>query len=141
MTAALLGTATTDAAAAGRLDSRCTHGRVVCVDKSTRTVKWVVNGQVRLSMSARFGSSRTPTKNGSYRIYWKDVDHRSSLYGSGMPFSLFFNGGQAIHYSSDFARNGYNGASHGCVNTRSWSSMRALFNAARVGDRVVVYWS
>jgi lipoprotein-anchoring transpeptidase ErfK/SrfK len=140
LTAALAGPTVSEASASS-LDPRCRYGRVVCVDKSTRTVKWVVNGSVRLSMSARFGSSRTPTRNGSFRIYWKDRYHVSSLFGSPMPFSLFYNGGQAIHYSYDFARNGYGGASHGCVNTRNWSSMRTLYYATRVGDRVVVYWS
>jgi hypothetical protein len=131
----------TEAGAASRLDSRCKHGRVVCIDKSTRTVKWDVNGQVRRSMAARFGSSRTPSRNGSFRIYWKNIDHVSSLFGSSMPFALFYSGGQAVHYSSDFAARGYRGASHGCVNTRSGSGMRAQYNATRVGDRVVVYWS
>ncbi len=142
MTTGLIGSgALMTEASAASLDSRCKKGRVVCVDKSTRTVKWVVNGKVKISMAARFGSSRTPTHNGSYRIFWKNIDHVSSLFGSAMPFSLFFNGGQAIHYSSDFASRGYRGASHGCVNTKSWSKMRSLYNATRVGDRVVVYWS
>ena len=58
-----------------------------------------------------------------------------------MPFSMFFNGGQAVHYSADFAERGYNGASHGCVNTRNYSRMKELYKAARVGDKVVVYRS
>jgi hypothetical protein len=133
--------AATEEAEAAYLPSRCRTGRVVCLDKSTRTLRWVVNGTVRLSMAARFGASSTPTRNGLFRIYWKDIDHVSSLYGSPMPFSMFFSGGQAIHYSSDFARYGYSRASHGCVNTRDWSRTRALYNAARVGDRVYIYWS
>jgi hypothetical protein len=32
---------------------------------------------------------------------------------------MFFGGGQAVHYSPDFAARGYNGASHGCVTLRS----------------------
>lgn len=128
-------------AAAASLPSRCKTGRVVCLDKTTRTLRWVVDGRVKISMSARFGSSRTPTREGPFRIYWKNIDHVSSLYGSAMPFSMFFSGGQAVHYSSDFARVGYSGASHGCVNTRSWSLTRSLFNSARIGDRVYVYRS
>jgi hypothetical protein len=128
-------------AEAAYLPSRCRTGRVVCLDKSTRTLRWVVNGAVRLSMPARFGSTWTPTRNGLFRIYWKDIDHVSSLYGSPMRFSMFFSGGQAIHYSPDFARYGYSRASHGCVNTRDWSKTRTLYNATRVGDLVYVYWS
>ncbi len=101
----------------------------------------MVDGERKFTMSARFGASDTPTRSGSYRVYWKDADHVSSLFGSSMPFALFFNGGQAVHYSSDFASRGYNGASHGCVNTRDWDKMKRLFKAAKVGDRVVVYRS
>ena len=36
-----------------------------------------------------------------------------------MPYAMFFSGGQAVHYSPDFAARGYNGASHGCVNVRN----------------------
>jgi len=57
-----------------------------------------------------------------------------------MPYSMFFSGGQAIHYSSDFARRGYSGASHGCVNTRDYSRMRLLYNRTPVGTRVYIYY-
>jgi hypothetical protein len=130
--------AATTASAAG-LDRRCRKGRVVCVSKYHRKVYWVVNGKIKLVLDARFGARRTPTREGSFRIRWKDRNHRSSLYHTPMPFAMFFSGGQAVHYSPDFAKRGYRGASHGCVNTRQYSKMRALFNAARVGDRVVVY--
>ena len=126
---------------ASAMPSRCLSGRVVCIDKSTSTLRWVVNGSTRISMSARFGSVRTPTREGTFYIYWKDIDHVSTLFGSAMPFSMFFNGGQAVHYSSDFAARGYAGRSHGCVNTRNWSATRSLYNATRIGDKVVVYWS
>ena len=120
----------------------CNSGTVICVNKSTRELALVVNGRTVLSMSARFGSTRqnTPTREGLFRVYWKDASHVSSLYGSSMPFSMFFSGGQAIHYSSDFARNGYAGASHGCVNTRDYSAMRALYNSAPVGTKVYIHW-
>jgi lipoprotein-anchoring transpeptidase ErfK/SrfK len=54
---------------------------------------------------------------------------------------MFFSGGQAVHYSPDFAATGYNGASHGCVNVRDYDGMVALFDQVRVGDKVIVYWS
>jgi lipoprotein-anchoring transpeptidase ErfK/SrfK len=56
-----------------------------------------------------------------------------------MPYAMFFSGGQAIHYSADFAANGYNGASHGCVNVRDRAAIARLFDLARVGDKVIVY--
>ncbi len=124
---------------ASAVSSKCYSGRVVCVSKAERKIRWMINGRTQFSMSARFGAARTPTRNGTFYIYWKDIDHVSSLYGSAMPFSMFFSGGQAIHYSSDFARRGYAGASHGCVNTRDYGLTRTLYNATRIGDKVVVY--
>jgi lipoprotein-anchoring transpeptidase ErfK/SrfK len=58
-----------------------------------------------------------------------------------MPFAMFFSGGQAVHYSPDFAAVGYSGASHGCVNTRDYDGIAALFDLVAIGDKVVVYWS
>jgi lipoprotein-anchoring transpeptidase ErfK/SrfK len=56
-----------------------------------------------------------------------------------MPFAMFFSGGQAVHYSPDFAAHGYNGASHGCVNVRDRQAIEHLFDTVRVGDKVIVY--
>jgi lipoprotein-anchoring transpeptidase ErfK/SrfK len=74
-------------------------------------------------------------------VFWKHLDHVSTLYGSAMPYSMFFSRGQAVHYSSDFAARGYAGASHGCVNVRDRAGIRALYAEVRVGDSVVVYVS
>ncbi|HLT60746.1 MAG TPA: L,D-transpeptidase, partial [Microlunatus sp.] len=63
----------------------------------------------------------------------------SNLYHTPMPYSMFFSGGQAVHYSADFAARGYNGGSHGCVNVRNWAAIVELFAQARVGDKVIVY--
>lgn len=123
------------------LDSRCLTGRVICVDKSTRSVRWVVDGEVKYWMEARFGAASMPTREGVFSINRKSRDHVSSIYESSMPFAQFFSGGQAVHYSPDFAAVGYDGASHGCVNVRDWDLAERLFNDTRIGDRVVVYWS
>ena len=119
----------------------CLTGSVVCVDKTARTVRWIVDGQIELILDARFGGSSTPTREGVFTIQTKSKDHVSKLYGSAMPFAMFFSGGQAVHYSADFASRGYYGASHGCVNTRQFKRMAKLFKLASVGDRLVVYHS
>ena len=49
--------------------------------------------------------------------------------------------GQAVHYSPDFAANGYSGASHGCVNVRDYDGISWLFDQVQIGDKVIVYWS
>jgi peptidoglycan hydrolase-like protein with peptidoglycan-binding domain len=127
----------------GKLDPRCLTGRAICIDKTSRTLRWVVDGHVVQTLDARFGSTvnDTPTREGLFHVYLKDADHVSHMYGSAMPFSMFFSGGQAVHYSSDFAAVGYNGASHGCVNIRDYDGIKWLFSQVRVGDKVVVYWS
>ncbi|HET6737512.1 MAG TPA: L,D-transpeptidase, partial [Kribbella sp.] len=94
-----------------RLDSRCmTKGRVLCINKKSRKLVYLVNGKPIQVMDVRFGSSRTPTRSGVFKVYRKSKNHVSSLYHSKMPYSMFFSGGQAVHYSSDFAARGYNGA-------------------------------
>ncbi len=127
--------------APGALDARCTSGRVLCIDKTSNTLRWVVDSQVRTTVDVRFGSQYTPTREGTFSVQWKNRDHVSSLYDSSMPFAMFFSGGQAVHYSSDFAAVGYAGASHGCVNVRDYAAIAALFDQVQVGDRVVVYRS
>ena len=127
----------------GKLDPRCLTGRVMCIDKTSRTLRWVVDGHVLQTLDARFGSTLndTPTREGLFHVYLMDADHVSQLYGSSMPYAMFFSGGQAVHYSSDFATVGYDGASHGCVNIRDLDGVRWLFSQVHVGDKVVVYWS
>ncbi len=127
----------------GELDARCRTGRVLCIDKTSRTLRWVIDGKVQLTLDARFGSTinDTPTREGLFHVYFMNADHVSKLYGSAMPYAMFFSGGQAVHYSSDFASVGYYGASHGCVNIRDYEGVKWLFSQVRVGDAVVVYWS
>ena len=121
------------------LDDRCLQGRVLCISKSQRKLSWVIDGQVQMTLSVRFGSDETPTRNGVFSVGWKSRDHVSTLYHTPMPYAMFFSGGQAVHYSADFAKNGYNGASHGCVNVRDKGAIASLFGQVRVGDKVVVY--
>ena len=125
----------------GALDPRCLTGRVLCVDKATNTMWWVIDGEAKEDYEVRFGSAELPTREGEFQVYLKSRDHVSSLYNTSMPFAMFFSGGQAVHYSPDFAAVGYDGASHGCVNVRDYDGMAALFDEVQVGDRVVVYWS
>lgn len=123
------------------LDPRCRTGRVMCIDKTTRSLKWVVGGKVKMKLAARFGDPYYPTRQGTFRVFLKSRDHVSSIYHSPMPFAMFFSGGQAVHYSSDFKRTGYNGHSHGCVNIRNRKAIATLFDWVSIGDRVVVYRS
>lgn len=121
------------------LPDRCMTGRVICISKRSNQLWWVNDGKVVSSMDVRFGTSEYPTREGTFSVQWKSRDHVSNLYHTPMPYALFFSGGQAVHYSPDFAARGYRGGSHGCVNLRNKGGAQSLFNSARVGDKVVVY--
>lgn len=123
------------------LDPRCTTGRAMCVDKTSRSLRWLVDGVVLRTVEVRFGSDELPTREGAFAVFRKSRDHVSSLYNTSMPFAMFFSGGQAVHYSPDFAATGYSGASHGCVNVRDRAAVEWLFDEVRLGDKVIVYRS
>ena len=101
----------------------------------------MVDGTTRLTMDVRFGCSSSRTREGTFAIRAKVREGYSNMFDSEMPFSMFFSGDEAVHYSSDFAARGYNGCSHGCVNVRNWNAIQQLFAEARIGDKVIVYWS
>jgi len=120
------------------LDPRCLTGHVICISKASRSLTWVVDGRAQRTMDVRFGSENTPTREGDFPVYRMNRDWTSTIFGSKMPYSMFFSGGEAVHYSSDFAARGYVGASHGCVNVRDLDGVGWLFDQVEVGDRVVV---
>jgi peptidoglycan hydrolase-like protein with peptidoglycan-binding domain len=124
------------------LPNRCeTSGRVLCVDKTKRKLYYVKAGSIIKTADARFGCPGMATRTGTFKVFRKSRHHVSSLFNTPMPYAMFFSGGQAVHYSPDFARVGYNGCSHGCVNIRSRSTIAWIYDRIRVGDRVYVYWS
>lgn len=118
---------------------QCMTGRYLCINKKTRKVMFIVNGRLIAEGDARFGAARTPTKNGTFKVYRKSKNHVSSIYHSPMPYAMFFVGGQAVHYSADFKARGYNGASHGCVNMRDKKKIALIFSKVKIGDKVLVY--
>lgn len=122
------------------VDERCMTGRVICISKTTRTLTWVVDGKAQYQFAVRFGSEAEPTREGTFALYRKKIDVVSNIYHTPMPYSMFFSGGQAVHYSSNFAQLGYNGASHGCVNVRDRAGLVRLYGESRIGDKVVVHW-
>ncbi|MFC0623518.1 L,D-transpeptidase [Kribbella deserti] len=125
-----------------QIDRRClAAGRILCVNKTTRKVVFMLNGKVLKTADARFGGPRTPTREGTFKVYRKSKNHVSRLYGSAMPYAMFFSGGQAIHYSADFRARGYNGSSHGCANLRSREIAAWMFARAKINDKVIVYRS
>ena len=142
----------------GVLPSECS-GTSLCISKSQSILRYIVNGKVVRTMDARFGpedGGNLATANGLFAIDSKDGCygganpddygslmancHVSTGYGTPMPWSMFFNGGQAVHYSWYFARDGYYGNSHGCINVRDWEGVKYIFDHASEGTPVYVYW-
>jgi peptidoglycan hydrolase-like protein with peptidoglycan-binding domain len=122
------------------LDPRCLTGHVMCISKTTRKLVWVVDGTPIVRVDVRVGSQELPTREGVFHVFQKSRDHVSTLYHTSMPYAMFFSGGQAVHYSPDFAARGYSGASHGCVNVRDLRTITWLFDQVHIGDAVVIYW-
>lgn len=129
------------ASASAPLDPRCKTGRALCIDKSSNSLRWVVDGSVQTAVDVRFGSDEMPTREGQFQVNFKSRDHVSSIYHTSMPYAMFFSGGQAVHFSPDFVARGYSGASHGCINVRDLEAIKSLFEQVNVGDKVIVYWS
>lgn len=73
-------------------------GRIACVDL-TLQLSWIQDGRklVYGPVAVRTGRNGYETRTGLKRIYSRDIDHVSSLYDVPMPYSQFFDGGQAFH--------------------------------------------
>jgi peptidoglycan hydrolase-like protein with peptidoglycan-binding domain len=125
----------------GNLPDACMKGRVLCIDKTQLVLRMMKNGRQQLVTDVRFGAEQTPTRNGRFRVFSKVRYLISDLAGTPMPFSLFFSGGQAVHFSPGFRRDGYNGASLGCVNVRNYKDARTIYRSSPLGTTVYVYRS
>jgi hypothetical protein len=92
-----------------------TKGWHACYDRRWHQVNLYHGGTLLNSWLVRGGASDTPTRLGKFRVYYRDIDHVSSVFHTPMPFSQFFSGGQALH-GSRLMMDPYVGHSHGCVN-------------------------
>jgi hypothetical protein len=104
--------------AKGRIPDRCKLRNVrwhACYDRATHQVTLWRKNVLWNSWLVRGGSSSHKTRLGTNRVFSRDKDHVSGLYGSPMPYSQFFDGGQALHGSSTMI-DPFDGHSHGCVN-------------------------
>ncbi len=126
------------------LPAKCrVTGKVLCISKADRKLRFVQNGRIRLVLDARFGDARGTgfqTREGSFTIF-RMVEHDVSAQynNASMPYSMYFFGGHAVHYSYSFAAEGYAGASHGCVNIRDMRRLSWLYARVPVGTPVYIY--
>ncbi len=115
-------------------------GIVVTVDKTAQRLTVDVDGATRYQWpvsTARWGY-RTP--NGSYRPQRLERQWFSRKYDwSPMPYSIFFNGGYAIHGSYEVSRLG-RPASHGCIrlHPRNAATLFDLVRRNESNTRIVV---
>ncbi|MGW0883526.1 L,D-transpeptidase family protein [Streptomyces sp. NPDC002671] len=113
------------------------RGRIACVNLSLQ-LSWVQDGSrlVYGPVPVRTGRDGFETRTGSYKIYWRDIDHVSTLYDVPMPYSQFFDGGQAFHSVDKSMWNPP--GSHGCVNMTT-TAAKKYWSLLRTGDDVFVY--
>ncbi len=101
--------------ACGVFASAAVAGVVVRVSKARQTMYVYVDGELEYVWPVSTAGGGYSTPNGVYHPTGFDPYHRSRLYhNSPMPYSIFFNGGYAIHGSYDIRHLG-SPASHGCI--------------------------
>ncbi|MGW2211889.1 L,D-transpeptidase family protein [Streptomyces sp. NPDC001781] len=120
-------------------DGKCpvNKGRVACVDL-TLQLSWIQDGRklVYGPVPVRTGRDKYETRTGLKKIYWRDIDHVSNLYDVPMPYSQFFDGGQAFHSVGLSMWNPP--GSHGCVNMTT-KDAKKYWSLLKNGDDVFVY--
>jgi L,D-transpeptidase-like protein len=79
-----------------------------------------------------YGTRTSPTPVGRFAVSWKDRDNTSSIYGTPMPYSVFFAPGGIAFHGGDVHT-----ASHGCVHL-PMAAARVFFNRLHPGDVVQV---
>ena len=120
--------------------ARADAGIVVTVDKTAQRLTVEVDGMTRYTWpvsTARWGY-RTP--NGTYRPQRLARKWYSRKYDwSPMPYSIFFDGGYAIHGSYEISHLG-RPASHGCIrlHPQNAATLFALVKANRKDTKIVV---
>ena len=113
---------------------------VVTVDKTAQRLTVEVDGYSRYQWPVSTARQGYRTPNGSYRPQWLARKWFSRQYDwSPMPYSIFFNGGYAIHGSSEISHLG-RPASHGCIRLHPENAavLFALVKANMKDTRIVV---
>ena len=101
------------------------------MDLSTQQAWLLRNGSVSYGpVPVATGKASAPTVPGTFAVFWKDLHHRSSeFHNAPMPYSVFFNGGDAFHQDSVKV------LSNGCVHLTQ-SAAQTFYNTLHVGDVV-----
>jgi lipoprotein-anchoring transpeptidase ErfK/SrfK len=113
------------------------QAKVVCVDLKNQTV-WIAKRGVTTwgPYAIRSGRDGYETRKGSFHVQSKDIDHVSSIFGSPMPYAMFFSGGQAFHISDRYLYDPL--GSHGCVHILP-KVAQAMWDQVNVGTAVQLF--
>ena len=122
----------------------CTGGTGwhACYDRSRHQVTLWKRGRLWNTWLVRGGDRGYETRTGTFRVFFRDKDHVSGIYGTAMPYSQFFSGGQAFHGSPSML-DPYEGHSHGCVNMYNEDARQlwALTHKGNLNVHVYGKWS
>lgn len=120
-------------ASAASSGSPCSAAARACVDLSSQRAWLMQGGTITYGpVPVATGKASAPTAPGVFHVTWKDLHHRSSeFHNAPMPYSVFFNGGDAFHQDSVTVR------SNGCVHLTK-PAAQTFYNTLRVGDEVQV---
>lgn len=111
----------------------CLSTARACIDLSARRT-WLLAGGKVVYGPAPITSGRAGwrTPPGTFRVSFKSINHKSSIFGNApMPYSVFFNGGIAFHQGS------LSVLSHGCIHL-SRAAAQTYFGTLQRGDVVQV---
>jgi hypothetical protein len=111
----------------------CEVSARACVALSSRHAWLIRDGNVSYGpVPVTTGQPNAPTVPGIFKVFWKDLHHRSSLFHNApMPYSVFFDGGNAFHEDSVQV------PSHGCVHL-THEAARTFYNTLHIGDEVQI---
>lgn len=121
-------------AAAAQAGNPCPASASACVDLAN-TQAWLQSGgQITYGpVPITSGAAGSRTRTGTFAVFWKDKNHKSSLFNNApMPNSVFFDGDIAFHQGSLYDQ------SNGCIHL-SWDASATFFGTLSVGDQVYVW--
>jgi lipoprotein-anchoring transpeptidase ErfK/SrfK len=109
----------------------CLSTADACIDLSANRAWLISGGVVKYGpVPITHGRAGYRTPPGTFKVSFKSINHRSSIYDNApMPYSVFFNGGIAFHQGSLREK------SHGCIHL-SRAAAREFFGSLNRGDVV-----
>ncbi|MGH3415362.1 MAG: L,D-transpeptidase [Actinocrinis sp.] len=111
----------------------CSARVAACVSLSKQEAWFMRDGKVvRGPVKVATGRSGHATELGTFHVYRKNRMWYSTIYNNApMPYSVFFDGGEAFHEGSVYVR------SHGCVHL-SAATAEWVYSFLHIGDPVQV---